>query len=48
VIAALPRLRETLTTLISHRFPFDKVIEALGVAGTPGSAKVMIEFDERV
>jgi threonine dehydrogenase-like Zn-dependent dehydrogenase len=47
VIAALPRLRDTLTTLISHRFPFDKVIEALGVAGTPGSAKVMIEFAER-
>ena len=47
VIAAMPRLRDKLSTLISHRFPFDKVIEAFGVAGTPGSAKVMIEFDER-
>jgi threonine dehydrogenase-like Zn-dependent dehydrogenase len=47
VIAALPRLRDKVSALISHRFPFDKVIEALGVAGTPGSAKVMIEFEER-
>ena len=44
VIAAMPRLRDQLRSLISHRFPFDQVIEALGVAGTPGSAKVMIEF----
>jgi threonine dehydrogenase-like Zn-dependent dehydrogenase len=46
VIAALPRLSNKLRTLISHRFPFDKVIEAFGVAGTPASAKVMIEFEE--
>ncbi|TAL02287.1 MAG: zinc-binding dehydrogenase [Rhodospirillaceae bacterium] len=45
VVAALPRLRDKLTTLISHRFPFDRVIEALGVAGTSGSAKVMINFE---
>ena len=44
VIAALPRLRPKLETLISHRYPFDKVIEAIGVAGTPQSAKVMINF----
>jgi (R,R)-butanediol dehydrogenase / meso-butanediol dehydrogenase / diacetyl reductase len=44
VIAALPRLRDKVATLISHRFPFDKVIEAFGVAGTPGSAKVMVDF----
>jgi threonine dehydrogenase-like Zn-dependent dehydrogenase len=44
VIAALPRLRDKVRTLISHRFPFDKVIDALGVAGTPSSAKVMVEF----
>jgi threonine dehydrogenase-like Zn-dependent dehydrogenase len=44
VIAALPRLREKLGTLISHRYPFDKVIEAIGIAGTPQSAKVMIDF----
>jgi (R,R)-butanediol dehydrogenase/meso-butanediol dehydrogenase/diacetyl reductase len=44
VIAALPRLREKASTLISHRFPFDRVIEAIGVAGTPASAKVMVDF----
>jgi hypothetical protein len=31
--------------LISHRFSFDKVIDAIGVAGTPGSAKVMVQFE---
>ena len=45
VIAALPRLREKVRSLISHRFPFDKVLDALGVAGTPGSAKVMVDFE---
>lgn len=45
VIAALPRLREKIASLISHRYPFEKVIEALDVAGTPQSAKVMIEFE---
>jgi len=45
VIAALPRLREIVGSLISHRFPFDEVLDALGVAGTPGSAKVMVDFE---
>ena len=45
VVASLPRLREKAASLISHRFPFDRVIEALGVAGTPASAKVMVDFD---
>jgi 2-desacetyl-2-hydroxyethyl bacteriochlorophyllide A dehydrogenase len=44
VVASLSRLREKAAPLISHRFPFDQVIEAFGVAGTPGSAKVMIQF----
>jgi threonine dehydrogenase-like Zn-dependent dehydrogenase len=44
VVAALPRLREKAASMISHRMPFERVIEALGVAGTPESAKVMIEF----
>jgi 2-desacetyl-2-hydroxyethyl bacteriochlorophyllide A dehydrogenase len=44
VIAAMPRLLEKLRSLISHRFPLDKIIEAIGVAGTAGSAKVMIEL----
>ena len=45
VLAALPRLRDKVRTLISHRFPFDQVIEAFGVAGTPASAKVMVDFE---
>lgn len=48
VIADLPRLSEKARSLISHRFPFDRVLEAFGVAGTPASAKVMIEFDTGV
>jgi threonine dehydrogenase-like Zn-dependent dehydrogenase len=44
VIAAMPRLLEKLKSLISHRFPLDKIIEAIGVAGTAASAKVMIEL----
>jgi hypothetical protein len=45
VIAALPRLKERARSLISHRFAFDKIIDAIGVAGTPGSAKVMVQFE---
>jgi threonine dehydrogenase-like Zn-dependent dehydrogenase len=45
VIAALPRLRDKVQSLISHRFPFDKIIDAIGMAGTPQSAKVMVEFE---
>ena len=44
VIAALPRLRDKVKSLISHRFPFDRIIDAIGMAGTPQSAKVMVEF----
>jgi (R,R)-butanediol dehydrogenase / meso-butanediol dehydrogenase / diacetyl reductase len=44
VVEALPRIKDTVATLISHRFTLDEVIAALGVAGTPGSAKVMIEM----
>jgi hypothetical protein len=44
VLAALPRLREKVASMISHRYAFDSVIEALGVAGTGASAKVLIEF----
>lgn len=46
VIAALPRLRDKVASLISHRYPFARVIDAFAMAGTPQSAKVMIEFDE--
>jgi threonine dehydrogenase-like Zn-dependent dehydrogenase len=44
VVAALPRLQHKLGALISHRFPFERALEAIGIAGTPGSAKVMVEF----
>ncbi len=44
VVAALPRLQERAAPLISHRFAFDDMIEALDVARTPASAKVMIDF----
>ena len=44
VVAALPRLREQAESLISHRLPLDRVIEGLDIAGTPESAKVMIEI----
>lgn len=46
VVAALPRLKETVLPLISHRYPLDRVIEALGVAATPASAKVMIAMED--
>jgi threonine dehydrogenase-like Zn-dependent dehydrogenase len=45
VIAALPRLRDKVRSMISHRFPFARIIDAIGVAGTPQSAKVMIDFE---
>jgi len=44
VVSSLRRLKEKAATLISHRYKFDDVIQALGTAGTPQSAKVMINF----
>jgi 2-desacetyl-2-hydroxyethyl bacteriochlorophyllide A dehydrogenase len=46
VVAALPRLKEKVHSLISHRFSFDNIIDALDVAGTPQSAKVMVQFED--
>ena len=46
VIAAMPRLKDRIERLISHRLPFDQVMEGLELAGTPDSAKVMIEFGD--
>ena len=46
VMAALPRLKDKVHSLISHRLPFDRVIEGFDVAGTPQSAKVMIDFED--
>ena len=42
VIAAMPRLKGKLETLISHRVAFDDVMEGLKLAATPQSAKVMV------
>ena len=45
VLAALPRLRDKLDGMISHHYPLENIIEALGVAATPQSAKVMIDIN---
>jgi (R,R)-butanediol dehydrogenase/meso-butanediol dehydrogenase/diacetyl reductase len=45
VVAALPRLKDKAQSLISHRLPFNDVLEGLKIAATPQSAKVMIEFE---
>lgn len=44
VIAAMPRLKDKIAAMISHRLSFAQVMEGLKVAATPQSAKVMIEF----
>jgi len=44
VLNLLPSLTDKLDLLITHRFPFDRVIEAFGTAGTADAAKVMIGF----
>ena len=46
VLAALPRLRDKAEQMISHRLPLHGVLEGLKLAGTPGSAKVMIEMTD--
>lgn len=46
VLAALPRLKDKAASLISHRYQFGDVLEAFATAGTPQSAKVMVEFGE--
>lgn len=45
VIAAMPRLKEKIAGLISHRLAFDQVLDGLKLAATPESAKVMIAFE---
>jgi len=44
VVAALPELSRQLDTIISHRFSFDRIIEAFSVAGTNESSKVLVTF----
>jgi len=45
VLAAMPRLKDKIVTLISHHLPFEQIIDGLKVAAKPDSAKVMIEFE---
>ena len=46
VIAAMPRLKDKIASMISHKLPFEDVMEGLKIAATPQSAKVLIEFAE--
>jgi len=46
VVAAMPRLKDKIASMISHRVPFADVIDGLKLAGTPQSAKVMVHFGE--
>lgn len=46
VISAMPRLKDKIASLISHRVKFDDVIEGLAIAAKPDSAKVMVHFEE--
>jgi threonine dehydrogenase-like Zn-dependent dehydrogenase len=46
VVAAMPRLKDKIAAMISHRLPLGRVLEGLEIAATPSSAKVMIEFDQ--
>ncbi|GMF23222.1 unnamed protein product [Phytophthora lilii] len=44
VTAAKPRLKAEIASLISHRLPFQDILDGLKIAGTPSSAKVILEF----
>jgi len=46
VIAAMPRLKDKIAGMISHRLPLSEVMEGLKIAATPQSCKVMINCDE--
>jgi (R,R)-butanediol dehydrogenase / meso-butanediol dehydrogenase / diacetyl reductase len=46
VIGAMPRLKDKIASMISHRVAFGDVLEGLKIAGTPQSAKVMVHFEE--
>ena len=43
----MPRLKDRIASMISHRLPFERVMEGLDIAATPQSAKGMIEFGEQ-
>jgi len=45
VVASMARLKDNIQTMISHRLPFEQVLDGLKIAGTPQSAKVIIDFE---
>ena len=45
VIAAMPRLKDKIATMISHHLPLSEVLEGLKIAATSQSCKVMIDID---
>lgn len=47
VIAAMPRLKDKIAGMISHKLPFSEVMKGLEIAAMPQSAKVMIRFEEK-
>ncbi|MPS70563.1 zinc-dependent alcohol dehydrogenase [Novosphingobium aerophilum] len=46
VIAAMPRLKDKIAAMISHKLPFSEIMKGLEIAATPQSAKVMIGIEE--
>ncbi len=46
VLAAMPRLKDKIASIISHHMPFEQILDGLKVAATPQSAKVMIQFED--
>lgn len=46
VIAAMPRLKDKIAGMISHKLPFREVMKGLEIAATPASAKVIIEMED--
>ncbi|GAB3102110.1 zinc-binding dehydrogenase [Pseudomaricurvus hydrocarbonicus] len=46
VIAAMPRLKDKIASMISHHLPLDQVLEGLKIAATPESCKVMVNINE--
>ena len=46
VVAAMPRLKDKIRSLISHRVPFGEVLDGLKLAARADSAKVMVHFDD--
>lgn len=46
VVTAMPRLKDRIAPMISHKLPFSEVMKGLEIAATPQSAKVMIGFEE--